>query len=126
MAIPGKGKPKVPKADLKARVGKTQAPAKGNKEAGSGDLAAEVNRLAREMDAIKEMLSKRLAAGGDGGASRRDQDKILADRLVRLDERVDSLWARVSDLEEALEGEGGRASRDTDFDETPDREFYER
>ena len=125
--MPGKRMPKVLKAGPAAKTGRTKPLAKENKSVGSGDLAAEVKRLVREVDAIKEALSRRPAAGGDGGASRRDHDKVLADRLARLDERVDSLWARVSDLEEGLEGgSGGGRTRDTDFDETPDREFYER
>lgn len=124
--MPGKTKHRIPKPGPAAKVGKAKSSAKGNKGVGTDDLVAEVRRLAHEVDAIKETLNKRPASGGDGGAARRDHDKLLADRLVRLDERVDSLWARVSDLEEALEGEGGRTTRETDFDETPDREFYER
>jgi hypothetical protein len=122
--MPGKQKPKVSKTRPAAKTGHATPPAKGVK--GAGDPAAEVKRLTREVDALKEALSKRPASAGDGGFSRREQDKALADRLVRLDERVDSLWARVSDLEEALEGESGGRTREPDFDETPDREFYER
>lgn len=123
--MPGKQKPKVSKTRPAAKTGQATPPAKGAKSA--GDPAAEVKRLTREVDTLKEALSKRPVAAGDGGVSRREQDKALADRLVRLDERVDSLWARVSDLEEALEGESGAGrTREPDFDETPDREFYER
>lgn len=87
-------------------------------------LAGEVKRLAREVEALHTEWHRRSVASGDDGVSRRDQGKALADRLARLDEKVDALWARVSDLEEALEGEGGR-TRDADFDEAPDRDFFE-
>jgi hypothetical protein len=87
-------------------------------------LAGEVKRLAREMEVLQAEWHKRSVGAGDDGVSRRDQGKALADRLARLDEKVDALWARVSDLEEALEGEGGR-TRDADFDEAPDRDFFE-
>jgi predicted nuclease with TOPRIM domain len=73
---------------------------------------------------LKEELRKRSTPAGPEVSSRRDQDKILADRLARLDEKIESLWGRVADLEEHFEGEGGR-TRDTEFDETPDRDFYE-
>jgi hypothetical protein len=122
--MPGKQKTKVLKTGPAAKPGHVAPPAKAAKAA--GDPAAEVKRLTREVEALKEALSRRPVSAGDGGASRREQDKALADRLVRLDERVDSLWARVSDLEEAIEGESGGRTREPDFDETPDREFYER
>jgi len=71
-------------------------------------------------------LSRRSAAGGEGG-SRRDQDKVVADRLARLDEKVDSVWNRLADLEERLEGEGGGHGHDADeFDEAPEKDYYER
>jgi hypothetical protein len=93
---------------------------------GGGDLAAEVKRLARELEAIKLDLSKRPVVGGDGGA-RRDQDKVVADRLARLDEKVDSVWNRLADLEERLEGEGAGHGHDADdFDEAPEKDYYER
>jgi hypothetical protein len=90
----------------------------------SGDLAAEVKRLAGDVKSIKEELRKRPGPANGEGSSRRDLDKMLADRLARLDEKIESLWGRVADLEEHFEGEGGR-TRDTEFDETPDRDFYE-
>jgi hypothetical protein len=130
--MPGKPKSKVAKTRPAPKAGHAMPPTKGPMPAKgvhtAADSPAEVKRLTREIEALKEVLSKRPVSGGDGSASRRDQDKALADRLVRLDERVDALWARVSDLEEALEGEtGGTArTREPDFDETPDREFYER
>lgn len=100
--------------------------AKGPRGGGAADSSAEVKRLAQEVELLRAEVNKRGAAGGDGGASRRDQDKALADRLARLDEKVDALWSRLSDLEERLEGEGGGSrSREADFDEPPDREFYE-
>lgn len=124
--MPGKQKTKALKTRPAAKTGPTKPPAKRGKE--GGDPAAEVKRLTREIEGLKEALSKRPGMAGDGGASRREHDKLLADRLVRLDERVDALWARVSDLEEAIEGETGGTgrTREPDFDETPDREFYER
>ncbi|HLG43910.1 MAG TPA: hypothetical protein VI337_02745 [Nitrospirales bacterium] len=100
--------------------------AKGPRGGGAADPSAEVKRLAQEVELLRAELAKRVAAGGDGAASRRDQDKALADRLARLDEKVDALWSRLSDLEDRLEGEGGGGrSREADFDEPPDREFYE-
>ena len=130
--MPGKPKSKVAKTRPAPKAGHAMPPAKGVSPAKGAhaavDSVAEVKRLTREIESLKEVLSKRPVSGGDGGASRRDHDKALADRLVRLDERVDALWARVSDLEEALEGETGGTgrTREPDFDETPDREFYER
>jgi hypothetical protein len=99
--------------------------AKGPRGGGAADPSAEVKRLAQEVELLRGELNKRIAAGGDGAASRRDQDKALADRLARLDEKVDALWSRLSDLEDRSEGEGGGRSREADFDEPPDREFYE-
>jgi hypothetical protein len=98
-----------------------QAPAKR-----SDDLAAQVRRLTGELETVKADLRKRPGGTGQEGSSRRDQDKILADRLARLDEKIESLWGRVADLEEHFEGEGGTRTREPDFDETPDRDFYER
>ena len=96
-------------------------------QSGGGDLAAEVKRLARELEAVKLELSRRPTGVGEGGGSRRDQDKIVADRLARLDEKVDSVWNRLADLEERLEGESaGRAHDADDFDETPEKDYYER
>jgi hypothetical protein len=97
------------------------APAKS-----SDDLATQVRRLTAEVETIKAELRKRPGAGGQEGSSRRDQDKILADRLARLDEKIESLWGRVADIEEHFEGEAGGRTREPDFDETPDRDFYER
>ena len=91
----------------------------------SGDLAAQVKRLAGDLEALKAEGRKRPGGGAEEGFSRRDQDKILADRLARLDEKIESLWGRVSDLEEHFEGEGGGRTREPDFDETPERDFYE-
>jgi hypothetical protein len=90
---------------------------------GPMDLATQVKRLTADFEALKADLRKR--PGGEEGLSRRDQDKILADRLARLDEKIESLWGRVADLEEHFEGEGGTRTREPDFDETPDRDFYE-
>jgi len=135
--MPAKGKKTPPKAQVfkeskapQARkdTGKEKGPAQPGKAAQSGgDLAAEVKRLARELEAIKLELSRRPAGGGDGGGSRRDQDKIVADRLARLDEKVDSVWNRLADLEERIVGEGTRHGHDADdFDETPEKDYYER
>src|SRR5207248_10370571 len=68
----------------------------------SSDLAAEVRRLAREIEVIRGELSRR-PMGSDSGGSRRDLDKVVADRLARLDEKVDSVWNRLADLEERSE-----------------------
>jgi hypothetical protein len=98
-----------------------QPPAKG-----SGDVGAHVRRLTGEVETLKAELRKRPGGTGPEASSRRDLDKILADRLARLDEKIESLWGRVADLEEHFEGEGGGRTREPDFDETPDRDFYER
>jgi hypothetical protein len=98
-----------------------QAPAKS-----SGDVGAHVRRLTGEVETLKAELRKRPGGTGQEVSSRRDLDKILADRLARLDEKIESLWGRVADLEEHFEGEGGGRTREPDFDETPDRDFYER
>ncbi len=136
--MPAKGKEKTPKKakafkEIKAPqarkdTGKEKGPAQLGKTAPSGgDLAAEVKRLARELEAVKLELSRRPTAGGDGGSSRRDQDKVVADRLARLDEKVDSVWNRLADLEERIEGEGTRHGHDADdFDEAPEKDYYER
>jgi len=92
----------------------------------AGDLATQIKRLAADMDALKAELRKRPGGGNSEAAPRRDTDKIVADRLARLDEKIESLWGRVADLEEHFEGEGGAGrNREPDFDETPDRDFYE-
>lgn len=136
--MPAKGKQKTsqkPKASQESKalhvrkdIGKEKGPVQLVKAAQSGgDLAAEVKRLARELEAVKLELSRRPAMGGDGGGSRRDQDKVVADRLARLDEKVDSVWNRLADLEERLEGEGAGHGHDADdFEETPEKDYYER
>ena len=138
--MPAKGKQKTPEKAPASKeskapparkdTGKEKSPAQLGKAAqsgGGGDLAAEVKRLARELEAVKLELSKRPATGGEGGSSRRDQDKVVADRLARLDERVDSVWNRLADLEERLEGEGAGHGHDADdFDEAPEKDYYER
>jgi hypothetical protein len=113
------------KGNAAPKKSKVKPRAKTGSDGGPDALVAEVKRLTHEVEAINERLSKRPAGGGDGGAARREQDKVLADRLARLDERVDTLWARVSDLEEAIQGEG-RPTRENDFDEAPEKDFYER
>jgi hypothetical protein len=118
-ASPGKSA-KTTTAPQPTRV-EHQAPEKR-----SEDLAAQVRRLAGELETLKADLRKRPGGSAQEGSSRRDQDKILADRLARLDEKIESLWGRVADLEEHFEGEGGTRTREPDFDETPDRDFYER
>ena len=92
----------------------------------SDDLATQVRRLTSDVETLKAELRKRPGGSGQEGSSRRDQDKILADRLARLDEKIESLWGRVADIEEHFEGEAGGRTREPDFDETPDRDFYER
>ena len=92
----------------------------------STDLAAEVKRLTREVEAIKAVLSQRPVGGPDGGAARRDQDKLVADRLARLDEKVEAVWNRVADLEGRLEGESAGGHEADDLDDTPEKDFYER
>ena len=92
----------------------------------STDLAAEVKRLTREVEAIRAVLSQRPVGGPDGGAARRDQDKVVADRLARLDEKVEAVWHRVADLEERLEGESAAGHEADDLDDTPEKDFYER
>src|SRR5256885_16891236 len=98
--MPAKGKHRAAKGTPK----EGEALGKANHAGGSGDLAAEVKRLAREGEAIKAMLSQRQAAGHDGGTARRDQDKLVADRLARLDEEVEAVWDRVGHLGGRLEG----------------------
>jgi hypothetical protein len=123
--MPAQGKQNTPKA---GKAVKEKGPARPGKAAQSGgDLAAEVKRLARELEAVKLELSRRPSAGGEGGGSRRDQDKVVADRLARLDEKVDSVWNRLADFEERMEGEGTRHGHDADdFDEAPEKDYYER
>lgn len=134
--MPAKGKQKATASkEIKAPqarkdTGKEKGPAQLGRAAqsgGGGDLAAEVKRLARELEAVKLELSRRPTVGGEGGGSRRDQDKVVADRLARLDEKVDSVWNRLADLEERIEGEGTRHGHDADdFDEAPEKDYYER
>lgn len=137
--MPAKGKQKTPtKAKAFKEIKAPQARKDTGKERGAaqlgkavqsgggGDLVAEVKQLARELEAVKLELSRR-PTGGDGGSSRRDQDKVVADRLARLDEKVDSAWNRLADLEERLEGERAGRGRDADdFDEAPEKDYYER
>ncbi len=120
--MPAKGKHKAMKGAPKG--GKTLR--KAVHVDGSADLAAEVKRLAREVEAIKAVLSQRPGGGHDGGAARRDQDKVVADRLARLYEKVEAVWNRVADLEERLEGEGASGHEADDFDDAPEKDFYER
>ena len=137
--MPAKGKQKTSKTGNAAKainapqarkdVGREKGPAHPGKavQGGGGDLSAEVKRLARELEAVKLELSRRPAGGGDGGGSRRDQDKAVADRLARLDEKVDSVWNRLADFEERMEGEGTRHGHNADdFDEAPEKDYYER
>lgn len=138
--MPAKGKQKTPKTgkaakEIKAPQARKDAggekgpaqPGKAAQSGGGGDLAAEVKWLARELEAVKLELSRRPAAGGDGVGSRRDHDKVVADRLARLDEKVDSVWNRLADFEERMEGEGARHRHDADdFDEAPEKDYYER
>ena len=134
-----KGKQKAPKAAKKVgnpvvvRVSKGQSKAKvvprtagASSGRESGDLAAEVKRLAREVEAVKAELGKRSLGGGNGSGARRDQDKVVADRLARLDEKVDSVWNRLADLEERLEGDGAGHGADDDFEEPQEKDFYDR
>jgi hypothetical protein len=138
--MPAKGKQKMKKAARRAKAVKAPGTQRSKGQArgamqvvkaapggAGGDLAAEVKRLAREMDAIKVELSKRPAMGGDGGSSRRDQDKVVADRLARLDEKVEAVWNRLADLEERVEGEGAGHGHDADeLEEAPEKDFYDR
>jgi hypothetical protein len=139
--MPAKGKQKIkktaravskgnaPAADKKGKGAETLHIVKTAPSGAGGDLAAELKRLAREVDAIKDELSRRPAMGGNGGSSsRRDQDKVVADRLARLDEKVEAVWNRLADLEERVEGEGGagHAHEAEDFEETPEKDFYDR
>ena len=123
--MPAKGKQNTPKAGKAVKEKGTARPGKAV-QIGAGDLAAEVKRLARELEAVKLELSRRPAVG-EGGGSRRDQDKAVADRLARLDEKVDSVWNRLADFEERMEGEGTRHGHNADdFDEAPEKDYYER
>jgi len=119
---------KAPSGKKSAKVTKAPPPRAAHPvpSKSSDDLATQVRRLTAEVETIKAELRKRPGAGGQEGSSRRDQDKILADRLARLDEKIESLWGRVADIEEHFEGEAGGRTREPDFDETPDRDFYER
>jgi hypothetical protein len=114
------------KKPMSAKKGKTPSVAPASAAAkGSADLTVQVRRLAVDVEAMKFELRKRPGGGSEEGVTRRDQDKILADRLARLDEKIESLWGRVADLEEHLEGEPGTRRREPDYDEAPDRDFYE-
>jgi hypothetical protein len=138
--MPAKGKQKMKKAAVGAKAVKALGTQRSKGQdrgamqvvkaapgGAGGDLAAEVKRLAREMDTIKAELSKRPALGGDGGSSRRDQDKVVADRLARLDEKVEAVWNRLADLEERVEGEGAGHGHDADeLEEAPEKDFYDR
>lgn len=120
--MPAKGKHKATKG---SPIG-AKAQQKDIHAGGWTDLAAEVKRLAREVEAIKAVLSQRPGGGPDGGAARRDQDKVVADRLARLDEKVEAVWNRVADLEERLEGENASGHEADEFEDTPEKDFYER
>ena len=123
--MPAKGKQKTLQKAVAVREKGLVQP--GKIVPNGGDLAAEVRRLAREVETLRLEVSRRPAVGGEGGGSRRDQDKAIADRLARLDEKVDSVWNRLADLEERLEGEGtGRGHDADDFDEAPVKDYYER
>lgn len=135
--MPAKGKQKsmtgAKQERMPLRAGKgaargAKAPAvKAASSGGPVDLTAEVKRLAREVEAIKAEFSQRPSGGYDGGAARRDQDKVVADRLARLDEKVEAVWNRVADLEERLEGDSAGHGHDADdFDDVPEKDFYER
>jgi hypothetical protein len=113
-------KPTTAKKGKTAPVAQTVPTAKG-----SPDLAVQVRRLAADVEAMRLEIRKRPGGGSEEGGARRDQDKILADRLARLDEKIESLWGRVADLEEHFEGESGTRTREPDYDEAPDRDFYE-
>ena len=120
----------APSAKKSAKDVKTPMPPRAERPApakSSDDLTAVIRRLISDVETLKAELRKRPGGGGqEGSSSRRDQDKILADRLARLDEKIESLWGRVADIEEHFEGEAGGRTREPDFDETPDRDFYER
>lgn len=120
--MPAKGKHKAAKGVPQGGRAQHKAVHAG----GLTDLAAEVKRLAREVEMIKAALSQRPGGGPDGGAARRDQDKLVADRLARLDEKVEAVWNRVADLEERLEGESAGGHEADDFDDAPEKDFYER
>jgi hypothetical protein len=115
-----------------SKVSKGAAPSKTQRAetapaaTSAGDLGAQIKRLAADMDALKAELRRRPGGTNSEAAPRRDTEKIVADRLARLDEKIESLWGRVADLEEHFAGEGGAGrNREPDFDETPDRDFYE-
>ena len=120
--MPAKGKHKAVKGVPQGGKARHKAVPAG----GSADLAAEVKRLVREVEVIKALLSQRPAGGHDGGVARRDQDKVVADRLARLDEKVEAVWNRVADLEERLDGEGASGHEADDLDDAPEKDFYER
>lgn len=127
--MPAKGKQTTLK---KEKAVKKESPAPPGKiiQRDDGGLAAHIARLARDVETIKLEVSRRPAmgaAGGSEGGSRRDHEKVIADRLARLDEKVDSVWNRLADLEERLEGEGGRHKHDADeLDEPHEKDYYER
>src|SRR2546430_108552 len=78
----------LPKAAKAVRV-EPPPPAKS-----SGDVGAHVRRLTGEVETLKAELRKRPGGIGQEASSRRDLDKILADRLARLGEKIESLWGR--------------------------------
>ena len=119
-----RGTGRSPSKPPTAKKGKTPSVAQPTATAkGSVDLAVQVRRLTADVEAMRLEMRKR--PGSEEGGTRRDQDKILADRLARLDEKIESLWGRVADLEEHFEGESGTRTREPDYDEAPDRDFYE-
>jgi len=136
--MPAKGEQKMVKKMAQHRANKKVQAVTQKRSASSGeaspsvgsDLAAHVVRLARDVEAIKVELSRRPAAGGgvsNEGGARRDQDKVIADRLARLDEKVDAVWNRLADFEERMEGDGTRHKHDADeFEEAPEKDYYER
>ncbi len=139
--MPAKGKQKTPKTrkatkeitapQVRHDTGTKEGPASpGSTTQSVGHLAAEVTRLTREVEAIKLELRRRPAtgvAGGEEWGARRDHDKVIADRLARLDGKVDAVWNRLADFEERMEGEGARHRHDADeFDEAPEKDYDER
>ena len=78
---------KTASPDKNARDSKVQKPTRPEPHTakGSDDLATQVRRLTSDVEELKAELRKRPGAGGQEGSARRDQDKILADRLARLE-----------------------------------------
>jgi len=125
--MPAKGKQTAAKKTEKAVKKEGAAPPGKSRPSSGDDLAAHVARLARDVEAIKSVLSRRPALGADGSGSRRDHEKVIADRLARLDEKVDAVWNRLADFEERIEGESAKHRHDADeFDEPPEKDYYER